>query len=76
MSDANLFYIETILQHLGISEYFTEINTNPGFVDDEGKLRILPYVDFVNSPHGCKNVCPPNMCKVSYYALPIYSEHT
>ncbi|KAL8113740.1 inorganic pyrophosphatase 1-like [Apium graveolens] len=63
VSDANLFYIETILQHHGITEYFTDINTNPGFVDDEGKLRILPYVDFVNSPHDCNNVCPPNMCK-------------
>ncbi|WOG89363.1 hypothetical protein DCAR_0208601 [Daucus carota subsp. sativus] len=63
VSDANLFYIETILKHLEISEYFTEINTNPGFVDEEGKLRILPYVDFHSSPHGCKNVCPPNMCK-------------
>uniref|UniRef100_A0A161ZP45 Phosphatase n=1 Tax=Daucus carota subsp. sativus TaxID=79200 RepID=A0A161ZP45_DAUCS len=29
----------------------------------EGKLRILPYVDFLKAPHGCSNVCPPNMCK-------------
>ncbi|XP_017217671.1 inorganic pyrophosphatase 1 [Daucus carota subsp. sativus] len=63
VSDANLFYIETILNHLGISQYFSEINTNPGFVDEEGKLRILPYVDFLKAPHGCSNVCPPNMCK-------------
>ncbi|KAM0031986.1 putative hydrolase [Helianthus debilis subsp. tardiflorus] len=62
VSDANTFYIETVLSHLGIRECFSEINTNPGFVDDEGKLRILPYHDFLRSPHGC-SLCPPNMCK-------------
>ncbi|CAN4086919.1 unnamed protein product [Withania somnifera] len=64
LSDANLFYIETILNHLGIRDSFTEINTNPGFVDEEGILRIRPYHDFYTSSHGCScNVCPPNMCK-------------
>ncbi|XP_071711297.1 inorganic pyrophosphatase 2-like [Rutidosis leptorrhynchoides] len=62
LSDANLFYIETISKHLGILECFSEINTNPGFVDDQGKLRILPYHDFHTFSHGC-SLCPPNMCK-------------
>ncbi|XP_055830179.1 inorganic pyrophosphatase 1-like [Solanum dulcamara] len=62
ISDANVFFIETILKHLGIRDCFSEINTNPGYVDEEGRLRILPYVDFHTSPHGC-NLCPPNMCK-------------
>ncbi|CAI9259817.1 unnamed protein product [Lactuca saligna] len=62
LSDANLFYIETILKHLGIRECFSEINTNPGFVDDKKKLRILPYHDFHVFSHGC-TLCPPNMCK-------------
>eukprot|EP00262_Sarcandra_glabra_P011575 TRINITY_DN2807_c0_g1_i1.p1 TRINITY_DN2807_c0_g1~~TRINITY_DN2807_c0_g1_i1.p1 ORF type:complete len:287 (-),score=52.32 TRINITY_DN2807_c0_g1_i1:38-898(-) len=62
VSDANLFFIETILKHHGLNDYFTEINTNPSFVDEDGKLRILPYHDFTTSPHGC-NLCPPNMCK-------------
>ncbi|KAI3759746.1 hypothetical protein L6452_07781 [Arctium lappa] len=62
VSDANVFYIETILKHHGIRECFSEINTNPGFVDENGKLRILPYHDFNKSHHGC-NLCPPNMCK-------------
>nr|GEY13999.1 inorganic pyrophosphatase 2-like [Tanacetum cinerariifolium] len=61
-SDANTFFIETVLKHLGIQGCFSEINTNPGFVDDEGKLRILPYHDFRNLPHGC-TLCPSNMCK-------------
>ncbi|XP_043703335.1 inorganic pyrophosphatase 2-like isoform X2 [Telopea speciosissima] len=62
VSDANLFFIETILKHLGLMDYFSEINTNPGFVDEEGRLRILPYHDFTSSSPGC-NLCPPNMCK-------------
>ncbi|KAL0341924.1 UNVERIFIED_CONTAM: Inorganic pyrophosphatase 2 [Sesamum calycinum] len=62
VSDANMFFIETILDHLDIKDCFTEINTNPSYVDDQGRLRISPYVDFHTSPHGC-NLCPPNMCK-------------
>ncbi|XP_047964222.1 inorganic pyrophosphatase 1-like [Salvia hispanica] len=62
LSDANLFFIETIVDHLGIKDCFSEINTNPSYVDEEGKLRISPFVDFQSSPHGC-TLCPPNMCK-------------
>ncbi|KAF5201005.1 Thiamine phosphate phosphatase-like protein [Thalictrum thalictroides] len=61
LSDANLFFIETILKHHGLMDYFSEINTNPGFVD-EGRLKIFPYHDFISSSHGC-DLCPPNMCK-------------
>ncbi|TXG68648.1 hypothetical protein EZV62_003583 [Acer yangbiense] len=62
LSDANMFFIETILNHLGLKDYFSEINSNPSFVDEEGRLRILPYHDFTTSSHGC-SLCPPNMCK-------------
>ncbi|KAL3618253.1 hypothetical protein CASFOL_038574 [Castilleja foliolosa] len=62
LSDANIFFIETILDHLGIKDCFSEINSNPSFVDEDGRLRISPYVDFLKFPHGCK-LCPPNMCK-------------
>ncbi|KAJ7963153.1 Inorganic pyrophosphatase [Quillaja saponaria] len=62
LSDANLFFIETILKHLGLREYFSQINTNPSYVNEEGKLRIFPYHDFNKAPHGC-SLCPPNMCK-------------
>ncbi|XP_071901373.1 inorganic pyrophosphatase 2-like [Coffea arabica] len=62
VSDANLFFIETILNHLGIRGCFSEINTNPGYVDENGRLRILPYHDFHSASHGCDR-CPPNMCK-------------
>ncbi|KAA8540302.1 hypothetical protein F0562_024135 [Nyssa sinensis] len=62
VSDANLFFIETILKHLGLRDYFSEINTNPSLVDREGRLRIFPSHDFHSSPNGC-SLCPPNMCK-------------
>lgn len=62
VSDANTFFIETILNHLGLRGYLSEINTNPGYVDEQGRLRIEPYHDFTKTPHGC-NLCPPNMCK-------------
>ncbi|KAL0319355.1 UNVERIFIED_CONTAM: Inorganic pyrophosphatase 2 [Sesamum angustifolium] len=42
VSDANMFFIETILDHLDIKDCFTEINTNPSYVDDQGRLRISP----------------------------------
>ncbi|KAL9225601.1 hypothetical protein vseg_001506 [Gypsophila vaccaria] len=63
VSDANTFFIETILHHLGIRDCFSEINTNPSYIDEEGKLRILPHHDFIKSSHACPNPCPPNMCK-------------
>ncbi|GAU27404.1 hypothetical protein TSUD_356390 [Trifolium subterraneum] len=62
VSDSNTFFIDTFLKHLGISECFSEINTNPGYVNEEGRLRILPYHDFNKASHGCP-LCPPNMCK-------------
>ncbi|XP_062109504.1 inorganic pyrophosphatase 1-like [Humulus lupulus] len=64
VSDANLFFIETMLKHLGLREYFSEINTNPGFVDEQERLRIQHFHDFNNSSHGCiPGTCLPNMCK-------------
>ncbi|KAJ6713286.1 PHOSPHATASE ORPHAN 1 2 [Salix purpurea] len=62
VSDANMFFIETILKHLGLKDCFSEINTNPGSVDEEGRLRISPYHDFTQSSHGC-SLCHPTMCK-------------
>ncbi|XP_072967019.1 thiamine phosphate phosphatase-like protein [Typha angustifolia] len=62
VSDANHLFIETILKHHGLLECFSEINTNPCYVDEDGRLRILPYHDLHSSPHGC-SLCPSNMCK-------------
>lgn len=71
LSDANVFFIETILKHNGLLDCFHEINCNPSFVDEEGSLRILPYHDFTSSSQAC-NYCPPNMCKVSIRLPPSY----
>ncbi|KAF7029730.1 hypothetical protein CFC21_041411 [Triticum aestivum] len=62
VSDANSFFIETVLEHHGVLGCFSEINTNPARVDAQGRLRISPFHDPTTSPHGC-NLCPDNMCK-------------
>ncbi|XP_027342222.1 thiamine phosphate phosphatase-like protein [Abrus precatorius] len=62
ISDANLFYIRNILEHHGLLECFSELNSNPAFVDEEGRLRITPFHHSPLSPHTCP-LCPSNMCK-------------
>ncbi|KAI3754207.1 hypothetical protein L1987_53985 [Smallanthus sonchifolius] len=62
LSDANQFFIETILKNHGIYDCFSDIITNPTFVDKEGRLRIFPYHGSAVPPHGC-DLCPPNLCK-------------
>lgn len=62
ISDANQFFIDTILNHHGLLGCFTKIVTNPSLIDHEGRLRILPYHNSSSSPHGC-NICPSNLCK-------------
>jgi pyridoxal phosphate phosphatase PHOSPHO2 len=67
LSDANALFIETVLAHHGLAGYFSGIDTNPGYVDAAGRLRIRPYHEFhASAPgHGCElPTCPPNMCKV------------
>ncbi|KAM0938231.1 putative hydrolase [Dioscorea sansibarensis] len=63
VSDANLLFIETILKKHEVLDCFSEINTNPCYVDEDGRLGISPYNDHITSPHGCC-LCPTNMCKV------------
>ncbi|PIN02537.1 putative haloacid dehalogenase-like hydrolase [Handroanthus impetiginosus] len=60
VSDSNLFYIKTVLEHYGIYNCFSEIISNSVVVDN-GRLRIFPYHDTAAS-HGCA-LCPPNLCK-------------
>ncbi|KAL3825250.1 hypothetical protein ACJIZ3_021279 [Penstemon smallii] len=61
VSDSNMFYIKTILEHHGIYNCFSEIITNPAVVEDSGRLKIFPYHDAA-STHSC-DLCPPNLCK-------------
>ncbi|MBA0599269.1 hypothetical protein Gorai_005498, partial [Gossypium raimondii] len=50
VSDANVFFIDTILKHHGLKECFSEINTNPSFVDEEGRLRSSLSMISLNIP--------------------------
>ncbi|KAL2332295.1 hypothetical protein Fmac_019876 [Flemingia macrophylla] len=53
-----------------VRKCFSEINSDPGYVNKERRLRILPYYDFNKSPHGC-SLCPPNMSKkVKDFVMP------
>ncbi|OEL21336.1 Inorganic pyrophosphatase 3 [Dichanthelium oligosanthes] len=62
VSDANTFFIETVLAHHSVLGCFSEISTNPASVDADGRLRISPFHDSSSAPHGC-SLCPENMCK-------------
>lgn len=62
LNDTNAFFIKTNLKHHGLIDCLTEINMNPSFLDEEGRLRISPYHDFSSHSHVCSS-CPLNMCK-------------
>lgn len=65
LSDANAFFIATILDHHGLAACFSATDTNPAHVDAAGRLRVRPYHDDEQGhAHGCAlPTCPPNMCK-------------
>lgn len=60
ISDANTYYIDEILNHLNIRQYFKYIVTNTAYVKDS-LLRIQAYQSSV-TPHNC-TLCPINLCK-------------
>ncbi|GKC91202.1 thiamine phosphate phosphatase-like protein, partial [Tanacetum coccineum] len=62
LSDANQFFIETILKKHRVYDCFSKIITSPTVVDKEDRLRIFPYHGSEVPPHGC-DLCPPNLCK-------------
>ncbi|KAI5080837.1 hypothetical protein GOP47_0004578 [Adiantum capillus-veneris] len=62
VSDANSFFIKTILDEYNVTHLFKEIHTNPASIDVTGRLHIKPFHPKCEAPHGCP-LCPPNMCK-------------
>lgn len=60
ISDANVFFIQTVLASHQLEQYFTVVHSNPAHINDLGVLRIHPYHS--SPPHVCP-ICPPNMCK-------------
>ncbi|KAF9917513.1 putative phosphatase phospho1 [Lobosporangium transversale] len=63
ISDANTFYIDTILKVHDLDQLFTKVITNPGHFDKDGRLRIKRYHDIDQEPHGCSFPCHVNLCK-------------
>jgi len=66
LSNANKFFIETILQHQAIRSCFDEIVTNPAdfTVPTSPNLLVLhKRVGPNDPPHGCQVGCEDNMCK-------------
>ncbi|XP_053496062.1 probable phosphatase phospho1 isoform X1 [Ictalurus furcatus] len=57
VSDANSYFIETWLQHLGARKLFAKVFTNPAEFDINGRLVLRPF-----HSHTCAK-CPENMCK-------------
>jgi pyridoxal phosphate phosphatase PHOSPHO2 len=66
ISDANEYYIQTILQHLGILHLFSKIYTNFASIlaDEQNQKRLsITAYESQNTPHHCRNSCPKNLCK-------------
>jgi len=60
LSDANSYFISTVLTHHDLAPLFTTIVTNPCRWED-GRLQAAAYVSPTES-HGCP-LCPPHLCK-------------
>ncbi|SGY14259.1 BQ5605_C010g06121 [Microbotryum silenes-dioicae] len=68
LSNSNSVYINTILKHHNMENFFEEIITNPA--EWKGNLLDLRRRVDPNGPqHGCKVGCSPNMCKEAEMAL-------
>jgi pyridoxal phosphate phosphatase PHOSPHO2 len=65
LSNANTFFINTILQHQGIRECFDTIITNPADFSSENPHRLVlrRRVGPEDPPHKCQVGCEDNMCK-------------
>lgn len=63
ISDANTFYIDTILKYHGLDQLFTSIITNPAHFDENGRLHVSRFHGLDKPPHGCDRPCAPNLCK-------------
>ncbi|KAJ1330388.1 hypothetical protein BSLG_009522 [Batrachochytrium salamandrivorans] len=60
ISDANTVYIDTITKAKGIDGYISEVITNTGHFDSNGRLRVQRWTTL--PPHEC-NRCAANLCK-------------
>ncbi|KAL8292277.1 hypothetical protein RQP46_001743 [Phenoliferia psychrophenolica] len=63
LSNSNSVFINTMLNHHGLSEQFVEIVTNPAEFKASGLLHLERRVSPAGEQHGCKVGCSANMCK-------------
>lgn len=69
LSDANTFFIEEILKVHGLDQIPFKIISNPGVIDDQGRLCISRYMTcilefIIVASHGCPlGTCGVNLCK-------------
>ncbi|EIE82899.1 hypothetical protein G6F46_000709 [Rhizopus delemar] len=63
LSDANTFYIETILTAYDVRDCVTQVITNPAYIDEKGRLRVQRYILASDPQHNCTNPCSVNICK-------------
>ncbi|KAG8213566.1 phosphatase phospho-type [Butyriboletus roseoflavus] len=66
LSNANVFFINTILQHQGIRGCFDTIITNPADFsapNNPNRLVLRRRVGPQDPPHNCQVGCEENMCK-------------
>ncbi|KAI8338883.1 phosphatase phospho-type [Chlamydoabsidia padenii] len=63
LSDANTYFIETILKAYGVRDLVDDIITNPAYFDDQHQLRVQRRIKANDPPHQCPHVCAVNICK-------------
>ncbi|KAI8390828.1 phosphatase phospho-type [Radiomyces spectabilis] len=63
LSDANTFYIDTILRAYGVRDLVSDIITNPAYTDEKHRFRIQRHIPASDPPHQCPNSCAVNICK-------------
>ncbi|ORZ38448.1 putative phosphatase-domain-containing protein [Catenaria anguillulae PL171] len=71
LSDANTFFIETILEHYNVRHcvhtIITNLSTFQRTPSDRDILVVHP-LQGTHDPHGCVHKCPSNLCKASMLA--------
>ncbi|KAF8935759.1 phosphatase phospho-type [Dissophora ornata] len=63
LSDANTFYIDTILKAHRIDHLFSKIITNPAHFNPEHRLHVARFHGLDQAPHNCPLSCHANLCK-------------
>ncbi|OAD80420.1 hypothetical protein PHYBLDRAFT_161062 [Phycomyces blakesleeanus NRRL 1555(-)] len=63
VSDANTFYIETILEAYNVRNLVTDIITNRFYTDSHGRFRIDRRTPASGPQHNCPQGCSANLCK-------------